>query len=145
MTGPTCDNCLDAKWLYYRGEWLRCGECNPEPPTSGGEALRDLSMEQVARANAEALEGFIESGWNVARKMPELIGDDVRDEFDRLGYEVREPRVLGPAMRALAAAGAITPSDLPPRLGHREVNHARPQRVWISLVYEEAHGHERLT
>ena len=112
------------------------GEEPPKPPDKAegrarGRVQRNISMAQVEEHNEPSMEMLVEAGWAVARRSPDLTGDDIRDELGVV--HIREPRVMGPVMKQLERDGVIAPTN-EYRQGHRGINHARPQRIWRSLI-----------
>ena len=74
--------------------------------------------------------------WGLAAFRPELTSDDVwRLLDDDLG--THEPRALGAMLKKAAAEGWVTATDTY-RPSERAACHARPVRVWRSLIYQGA-------
>ena len=96
-----------------------------------GRINRDLSIDQVEVNNELAASVLFDIAVYVARKLPTFTSDDV---WSAANVTVREPRVMGAVMRRLHMDGWAEPENVL-RQGYRPVNHARPQRVWRSLVY----------
>ena len=72
---------------------------------------------------------------SVARRLKSFTSDDVWKELEGLAASsTHEPRALGAIMRLAAARGVIVPTDSY-RPSCRVACHARPVRVWQSLVY----------
>lgn len=95
-------------------------------------AERDEAIRRVdTAADPSWKEKALEAIHELALKHSSLIADDV---WGLLGEAPIEPRVMGPIMLSAQKKGWIegTPDT---REGTRGVNHARPQRVWRSLVY----------
>jgi hypothetical protein len=99
-----------------------------------GRINRDLSIDTVEVNNELAASVLFDIAVYVARKMPTFTSDDV---WSAANVKVREPRVMGAVMRRMRVDGWAEPLDTTSQ-GYRPVNHARPQRVWRSLVYRGA-------
>ena len=71
--------------------------------------------------------------WGLAAFRPELTSDDVWQLLDDdLG--THEPRALGAMLKKAASEGWVTATDSY-RPSARAACHARPLRVWRSLIY----------
>lgn len=102
-------------------------------PMDAAHAARDEAIRRVdMHAEPEWKDKAMEAIRRVALRQETLISDDV---WVYLGEMPREPRAIGPLMLAGAAKGYIVKTDQM-REAHRVVNHARPQAVWRSLVYQ---------
>lgn len=104
-----------------------------------GAQLRDEAMERVydaadPKVRADAHRAVKE----VARVKPTFTSDDVWAEMI---FRPREPRMLGPVMKAEAAAGTMEKTDQTV-LSKLPQNHRRDIRVWRSLVLGRDPSHE---
>jgi hypothetical protein len=140
---------FDARLLTEEEAWLGGftevrPESLPAPEEPRAEQLgftADLEAAQAARDEAiRRVDTNADPQWKihaaralreVAARRPDLTSDDV---WIHLGSAPLEPRVMGPIMLAAQRDGVIAATDLT-RQATRVVNHARPQRVWRSLVY----------
>ena len=107
----------------------------PEPARvpASAEAVRDQAIETVRKgATDEERQAALDAVRGAALALAELTTDDV---WDRLNVSLREGRLLGWAMHAGAKAGWIVALDHH-RKSRRVENHARPLRVWRSLLYQ---------
>lgn len=121
------------------GETLCCVDC-PDCACSRPDAARDLRAAFAARDDAiDRVDQAADPAWKdaalaavrrVAARQVELITDDVWAE---LGDGPAEPRAMGPVMLAARRLGLVEPTDRT-RQADRVVNHARPQRIWRSLI-----------
>lgn len=98
-------------------------------------AARDEAIDRVER-NAD-------SHWKVAatncvmtlaRTNAEFTTDDVWSLLVGWPESTHEPRAMGPVMRKVANAGIIEATDQY-RQSERKECHARPVKVWRSLIY----------
>lgn len=96
-----------------------------------GRIARDLSIDAVEVNNELAASVLFDIAVYVARKMEYFTSDDV---WSAANVKVREPRVMGAVMRRLREDGWAIPLSTM-REGYRKCNHARPQRLWRSLVW----------
>jgi len=94
-----------------------------------GRELRDTAMNQVEQHSPIESSFLYDVACKLARTRIPFTSDDV---WDAAGISVREPRVMGPVMRKLAHDGLAVKTGRV-RQGHRGVNHARPQVLWIGL------------
>jgi hypothetical protein len=96
---------------------------------------RDIAIAQVDR-NADEAWKKMAFEWIVrtALVMDTFISADVRSRMKEAGIEdCRELRAWGPVYRRAADAGHIVASDRTQQ-SYLVVDHARPQRVWISKI-----------
>lgn len=98
---------------------------------TSGRIARDLSIDSVEANNALAAQVLFDIAVHTARQRESFTSDDV---WSAANIKVREPRVMGAVMRRLHSEGFAEPMAFQIQ-GYRPVNHARPQRVWRSLVY----------
>ncbi len=102
-----------------------------------GRLARDQAVERVdEHADPDWKVKVLKVIYELVLRRLDLISDDV---WDALGGEPspRERRAMGPMMQVAAKKGWIEPTEQM-RQAHRGVNHARPQRVWRSLIYRES-------
>lgn len=102
------------------------------------QQARDAAIAQVSRNATPAWKKVAADAIRaVANDRYEFTTDDVWVELERAGAgDAREPRALGALMRFAAADGLIAPTARYVE-SKRAVNHARPLRVWHSLVYRQ--------
>jgi hypothetical protein len=95
---------------------------------------RERAIQQV-EANADPLEfeAAVDAVFVAAVRKPELTTDDVMEVLAG-AWEPREPRVLGAVMRKAASLGWVTRTERWSESPRRE-SHARPKRVWTSLLW----------
>jgi len=99
-----------------------------------GRAKRDEALERVAaNTNADWRVRALEMVFELAKYQRELVADDLWRYLEK----PREPRALGPIMRAAQRAGWIAPTD---RYVPNPNRHLTPSRVWSSRLYVEAAG-----
>ena len=114
---------------------LNCDKCLA--PSSSGTELRNEAMSRVEQAAPENWkEAAATAVENVAKRIPELISDDVWAELASMGHRERPPesRALGPIMTAAQNRGIIENSGRVRRTG-QATRHAAPVTVWLSRVY----------
>ena len=70
---------------------------------------------------------------SVAGRLREFTTDEVAAELT--DWQIREPRLLGPAMLRAQRAGWIVPTDRV-RKTSNPAAHSRPKAVWQSRIYE---------
>jgi hypothetical protein len=99
--------------------------------TEGGREARDDAIDRVEKNNELAAEALLAVAADVARERAYFTSDDVWAAAD---ISAREPRVMGAVMRRVLRDGLAEPLQ-ETRQGHRGINHARPQRLWRSLVH----------
>lgn len=107
----------------------------------------DRAVERVsAHADPDALDYWFGVVWALSRREPEFSTNAVieygaehasaRETGSAPGFDHRlvEPRALGVVMRRAQKAGVIRPTDRyePDRTPRA---HARPKRIWRSLIY----------
>jgi hypothetical protein len=116
------------------------GRFDFDAPDRGAGPVRDAVGAVQARDEAIArVDTAADPAWKmralaalrrVAERQAELTAEDVWVEAREVP---EEPRAMGPLMQSARAKGWIEPTDQ-----HRQssmvVNHARPMRVWRSLV-----------
>lgn len=96
-------------------------------------AARDEAMRRVEEGAAEEHKALLlRAILDLAGERPEVVTDDV---WDRVGSLACERRVLGPVMAQAERNGWIVQTGVF-RKGHRAENHARPQQVWRSVIYQ---------
>lgn len=94
---------------------------------------RDEAISRVAaHADGDWIDHTLHVIWCLAIAQDTLTTDDV---WDALGTDdtTHEPRALGAVMKKAAQAGYITATDTY-RPSARAACHARPVRVWASLI-----------
>jgi hypothetical protein len=96
---------------------------------------RDAAIDQVDRHMSPLWRAAAENALlKVATMHKYFTTDHVWDELE--GYYPRERRALGPIM---VAADFILRTDMT-QTSNRIVNHARPLRIWESLVFKKGKG-----
>lgn len=75
--------------------------------------------------------------WGLAAHTPELTSDDIWRLLGDEDAATHEPRALGAMLKKAAGEGWIIPTDTY-RPSARAACHARPVRVWRSLIYRGA-------
>lgn len=96
---------------------------------------RDQAIERVRRANREWVASAARIICSAARLRAEFTADDILPLIECLGVPT-DNRALGAAFNAAKQAGMIEPTArfTPTKRSHC---HARPIRVWKSLVFVE--------
>jgi hypothetical protein len=94
---------------------------------------RDAAIARVGAASVAFVGAASIVVTDLARSLAEFTTDDVWDALAGCSLEVREPRALGAVMRDMQRLGVIAPTDRY-RPSARVACHARPVRVWRSLV-----------
>jgi hypothetical protein len=101
-------------------------------PTTTAEDAKREAIARVWDAAREWQSDALEAIWVVAKRYPILTTDDLW----AIGLKrPREPRAMGGAMKAAAREGWIEPTDRT-RKSKRSACHARPIRIWRSLIHE---------
>lgn len=110
--------------------------------TSMLEQAQDRASEAVGRAEAHADPGALSYWeavvWGVARRRPAFSTNAVF-EYERAtggGHRLIEPRAMGVVMRRAQRAGIIRPTDRY-EPDTTPGSHARPKRIWKSLICRE--------
>lgn len=94
---------------------------------------RDEAVTRVAsNADAEWVDHALHVIWCLAVQMDEVTTDDVWDHIGH-DYTTHEPRALGAVMKKAAGLGYVQATDRY-RPSARPACHARPVRVWASLI-----------
>lgn len=102
----------------------------PNNPAAA-KAARDSAIDQVAQgASAEWMAAAIQAVRDVAHKRETFT----TDALWALIPQPREPRALGPAMQQARRYQLCEPTDMT-RCSGRTACHARPLRVWRSLIW----------
>lgn len=92
---------------------------------------RDKALKQVGdNANEDWLKTAYEALIQLAFEKDRITSDDL---WERVG-KPREPRALGVVMKRAAKVKIIVPTDVYTN-SHRAACHARPVRVWESLLW----------
>jgi hypothetical protein len=95
------------------------------------EEARDEAIAQVGKnAPADWFERALEAIARIAALNFYLTTDDVWDKVD----SPPEPRAMGAVMEKARRRGLIKPTDRTQKSRRREC-HARPLRVWTSMIY----------
>ena len=104
-------------------------------PTEG-ERLKQKALVQVYSASDPAWNWqAVLAGKTVARENNEFTADDIWERLEKAGVSSpKEPRAMGPIMRALETAGicSITDRTIP---SARPGRHRGSVRVWKSNIY----------
>lgn len=111
--------------------------------TSMLEQAQDRASEAVSRAEAHADPGVLDYWervvWGVARRKPSFSTNAVF-ELEAVmaggGQRFVEPRAMGVVMRRAQRAGIIRPTDRY-EPDTTPGSHARPKRIWKSLICRE--------
>lgn len=99
-------------------------------------AAKDEAVQRVAsNADPDWMRQAVDGIWALALNADTLTTDDVWDAIPDAAT-THEPRALGAAMKRAASLGYITATDTY-RPSARPACHARPVRVWRSLLYRE--------
>lgn len=108
-----------------------------DPPAAN--AARDAAIAQVEQAADERWKALAMSAVKtIASQQASLTTDDVWEWLHREGVTAPpEPRALGAIMKKAAGTKLIR-STMYTEQSARERCHARPLRVWTSLVYRGA-------
>lgn len=113
------------------------GEYNPNLAAQR-EAARQARDEAIERADGGADVRFMELALDAVRRaaetLPELTSDDV---VALCAMTAREPRQWGAVMQRARRDGIIAPLERWRQSSNR-TNHARPMRLWRSLVFAGA-------
>lgn len=100
-----------------------------------GERLADAAIEQVKEsADGHWYLAAIYAVKKLAHSCREFTTDDVWPRLDK--EETHERRALGAVMREAVERGWIKATDVH-RKSRRPACHARPVRVWASLITQE--------
>lgn len=101
--------------------------------TGRAKASRDEAVERVER-HADTLwkNAVREIVHQLARERDYFTTDDVLARLELVAVETHELRALGPMMLAVAREGIIEPKGYV--ASSRVVSHARPKRLWRSLL-----------
>ena len=98
----------------------------------------DAQAEAIARVERNADPDWkaraLDAIWGLAFLHPELTSDDVWRVLGEDDATTHEPRALGAMLKKAAGEGWITATDSY-RPSARAACHARPVRVWRSLIY----------
>jgi hypothetical protein len=101
-------------------------------------AAQAEAIERVERhADADWKDHVLDVIWGLAAYRAELTSDDVWRLLGQEGPATHEPRALGAMLKKAAGEGWVTPTDTY-RPSARAACHARPVRVWRSLIYRGA-------
>jgi hypothetical protein len=100
------------------------------PPEPDGEALRE---EALARVREHADPGWYERALAALHALAGRQGTVTADDLWALVEPPREPRALGAVLREGRRNGWVVPTEKTVKSA-RAANHARPIRVWRSLV-----------
>lgn len=90
----------------------------------------------MSRVDQHADESWKDAAYRIitqlARERDYFTTDDVLKRLELLDVETHELRALGPVMRHMARQGVIEPKGY--TASSRVVSHARPKRLWRSLL-----------
>lgn len=96
-------------------------------------SARDEAVQRVgANADPEWYDHALHAIWCLAISRQEITTDDVWDEIGH-ALTTHEPRALGAVMQKAARLGYVEATDRY-RPSARAACHARPVRIWASLI-----------
>jgi len=110
----------------------------PTKSLKAAERARDAAIEQVAESNAWWIRQVMPIVKDICLRRVLFTTDAVRHHADRLVGQAPEPRAMGAVMTAARRAGWCEPTNTT----HQSIRvkcHARPLRVWRSLLLENGH------
>lgn len=94
---------------------------------------RDAAVDRVgSNADPEWIDHALHAIWCLAVSRDEITTDDVWDEIGH-ALTTHEPRALGAVMKKAAGLGYVRATDRY-RPSARAACHARPVRIWASLI-----------
>jgi hypothetical protein len=130
---PLAELGADDRW--YTSDGVPChGLMIPAPKAQPQVRPADRAAASRA-ADSVWMDGAVEAIARRAAAQETLTGDDV---WADILMPPREPRMIGNALNRARGLGYIEPTDEHRPSERRSNNHARPVRVWRSLIHRQA-------